>query len=80
MVALKVMPKMIEFLGYDPRPIPSTIGEEIRFWREARGLRQDEMARRLGVDPSTLSRWECGMRVPRGKFVRMVMTKWAGEK
>lgn len=63
-----VLRGVIEFLGYDPRPEPSAIGERITFWRTARGLSQEEMARRLGVDPSTLAKWESGRRVPRGPW------------
>ena len=66
MAVLKLLPKVIEFLGYDPRPKPGTIGESIKLWRTARGLSQEEMARRLGLDPSTLGRWESGRREPKG--------------
>lgn len=67
--ALDQLRAVIEFLGYDPRPEPSASGEKIKFWRTARGVSQEEMAVRLGVDPSTLARWESGKREPRGRWL-----------
>ena len=32
------------------------------------GLSQGEVARLLGVDPATVSRWENGTRIPRGQL------------
>ncbi len=69
---LDLLRGVIEFLGYDPRPEPSAIGERIKFWRTARGLSQEEMAVRLGVDPSTLARWESGRRVPTGGYLQAI--------
>jgi DNA-binding XRE family transcriptional regulator len=36
--ALDMLRGVIAFLGYDPRPEPSAIGEMIKLWRTARGL------------------------------------------
>jgi transcriptional regulator with XRE-family HTH domain len=36
----------------------------LRELRERHSLSQHELARALGVDPSTVSRWESGERVP----------------
>jgi len=35
--------------------------------RERAGLSQSEIAAALGVQPSAVSRWEAGLRCPRGK-------------
>lgn len=32
------------------------------------GLSQGEVARLLGVEPATVSRWEAGTRIPRGQL------------
>jgi transcriptional regulator with XRE-family HTH domain len=43
------------------------IGRELREWRERAGLSQDEAAERLGLaSGNTVSRWETGLRRPRG--------------
>jgi len=53
-------PKIIEFLGCDPWPEPTTLAEQIRAARYRRGLRIEDAAKLLRVDPSTLWWWEAG--------------------
>ena len=54
--ALDLLRSVIEFLSYDPRPTPNTIGEKIKFWRTARGLSQEELGR-SGELASTRRPW-----------------------
>ncbi len=57
--ALRLIPKIIEFLGHDPLPeMVTTIGEKIQQYRRKRGLSIKNLAKILGIDPSTLARWE----------------------
>jgi transcriptional regulator with XRE-family HTH domain len=76
--ALRYMPAVIEFLGYDPLPAPTTVGERIVRRRTALGMSQKDAARTLGVDPSTLARWERGERDPAGAFADAVNRFIAG--
>ncbi len=46
-------PKIIEFLGCEPWDVPTTLAEQIRAARYSRGLRIEDAAKLLGVDPST---------------------------
>ena len=56
---LHYIPKIVEFLDYVPCNIePKTLGERIVNYRRLLGITQKELAYRLGVDPSTLARWE----------------------
>jgi transcriptional regulator with XRE-family HTH domain len=55
---LRFLPAILRYLGYDPRPEPATFGGRIRAAREAAGLSERELARRLGLDPGTLAAWE----------------------
>ncbi len=63
--AIRWLPAVIEFLGYDPRPEPHSTGGRLRHWREGRGMSRTFLAKTLGVDPVTLWRWEDGRRVPK---------------
>ena len=57
------IPKVIEFLGYVPDQYNhdgKSLGERIVGVRRVLGIRQDQLAREFGVDPSTLARWERG--------------------
>ncbi len=62
---LRFIPKIIEFLGYVP-PLDTarTLGEIIVEYRRTRGLSQREFAEQMGLDPTTLSRWERGLGRP----------------
>ncbi len=55
---------IVEFLGYDPLPPAETMAGRLVRDRWLRGWTQKEMAKRLGVDPATLARWERGERSP----------------
>jgi hypothetical protein len=56
--------KVYAFLGEDLRPAPATVGERLKRRREALGLSQREFAKKIGVYPSTIQRWELGQRKP----------------
>jgi transcriptional regulator with XRE-family HTH domain len=64
--SLTYMPAIIEFLGYNPLPPAANWAERLVRGRTTLGLTQKTFARKLGVDPSTLARWERGEREPAG--------------
>jgi transcriptional regulator with XRE-family HTH domain len=70
--ALHFLPGITDLIGYLPWAAGSSIGERLLAYRRDRGITQEVMARRLGVDPVTLSRWERGLRVPAGRHDRLV--------
>ena len=70
---LAYMPAIIEFLGYNPLPPATTLAERLVRGRTSLGLTQKEAARRMGVDPTTLARWERGEKEPPGDFAARVM-------
>ena len=69
---IRYMPAIIRFLGYNPLPAASTLAEQLVRQRTSMGLSQKESAERLGVDPSTLAKWEQGKREPQGVFLGRV--------
>ena len=53
------MSKVIQFLGYVPLVADTEkLGDKIVTLRRMLGIRQEDLARQLGVDPTTLARWE----------------------
>jgi transcriptional regulator with XRE-family HTH domain len=55
---VRFWPPILAFLGYDPRPEPESFGGRLRAAREAEGLSEEALARRLRLDPGTLAAWE----------------------
>lgn len=55
---LHLIPKVVEFLGYSPSAPADSLGARILATRRALGIQQEALARQLGVDPTTLGRWE----------------------
>ena len=73
---LHQMPKIIKFLGYLPEDLEKLpIGDRIVALRFAHGIRQEDLARKIGVDPTTLSRWERGERQPKGKLAERLISE-----
>lgn len=65
---LRCLPAIIRFLGYNPLPSPASIAEKLVQYRSMGGMPQDALAKLIGVDPTTLARWERGEREPSGKY------------
>jgi putative zinc finger/helix-turn-helix YgiT family protein len=54
------------------------VPEEVRFLRKHLGLRGVDLARRMGVSPETVSRWETGklvMGVPEERLLRFLVSR-----
>ena len=51
------MPKVIDFLGYSPYAPPGSFVAWFETVRRCLGLPRSEVARRMGIDPGTLTRW-----------------------
>jgi transcriptional regulator with XRE-family HTH domain len=69
---IRHLPTIISFLGYDPRSMPVTIPERLVWYREGKGWAQVHFAGVLGVDPSTIAKWERGERKPLGRYLDSV--------
>jgi transcriptional regulator with XRE-family HTH domain len=70
---IRFMPAIIRFLGYDPQPEATGWGQRLVRRRTSLGLSQKAAARHIGIDPSTLAKWERGARTPAGECLARVM-------
>jgi transcriptional regulator with XRE-family HTH domain len=78
--AVKFIPAIIAFLGYDPIPQPAGLHERLVWFRRCQGWTQEAFAKVLGVDQTTLAKWERGERVPKGVYMSKVSSVlFAGE-
>lgn len=57
---VSMFPKIIEFLEYEPQNKIITLGDKIKAYRRKLGLSQEKFAKKLGIDASTLRKWEWG--------------------
>jgi len=63
---ISYIPNIIKFLGYVPFDTScDTLREKIVTSRKLLGLSQRKYARLIGIDPSTLGKWEQGKSTPR---------------
>lgn len=76
---LSYVARIAAFLGYDPLPPAETVAHQLVRYRTLRSITQRDMAGRLGVDPSTLARWERGEREPAGRHLKDVLRLTAHE-
>lgn len=53
-----LIPRILQFLGYNPFPEPKTLSERMLAKRREMGWTIREAAEHLGVDPSTWGEWE----------------------
>ena len=73
MPVVRMMPRIIEYLGYDPYPPPQSLGERIAAGRRRCGLSRKRLARLIGADEATVARWESGLAKPNGERFRQLM-------
>jgi DNA-binding XRE family transcriptional regulator len=55
---VRLIPSIIDFLGYVPYNPGWSYGKRLRAIRSALGLSQEQFAKRAGLDESTVSKWE----------------------
>jgi len=72
--ALRFLPKIIEFLGYDPGvgSQPRCLSGELKAHRRKLGLSRKKLAALIGTDESNLAGWETGRHQPTKKSRRII--------
>jgi transcriptional regulator with XRE-family HTH domain len=76
---VRVVPGIIQFLGYVPYAPAKSLPEKLRTRRRRLGLSQKKLAHLLGVDESNLRGWESGRRLPSERF-RLLLDDFCNEE
>ena len=63
-VALRFIPSVIEFLGYDPVPQPENLLERLAGYKLVNGLSLERLGVEMGRDPEQLADWLSGRHYP----------------
>jgi transcriptional regulator with XRE-family HTH domain len=63
-ITLSCMPKVIEFLGYNPVPFPEELMERLAWYKQVNGLSLEQLGAGMGRDPEQLSDWLSGRHNP----------------
>ena len=69
---IRFMPRIIDWLSYDPLPEPTTAGEEIMAKRRQRGISRKGFAKEMGIDESTLEKIEKSQTVLKAGMVEIM--------
>lgn len=68
------LPRVLDFLSYDPRPKAIGIADRLKRARRGLGLTQQSLAKRLGIDESTVADYESGRPgVPNSRVRRQLL-------
>ena len=62
---IKVIPRVIDFLGYDPLPVPGNISDRIAYARRRMGFTQEDLAQALSVGSVQIWEWSLAGDFPR---------------
>jgi transcriptional regulator with XRE-family HTH domain len=65
--------RVLEFLGYDPFPEPSTFAEKLVSFRRLNGLRVRDAASLAEVDPASWSSWERGEHQITARYLDLIL-------
>ena len=63
-IALGYMPKIINFLGYNPLPHPKGLMERLAWYKQVKGLTLEQLGTEMERDPEQLADWLTGRHKP----------------
>ncbi|NCP03599.1 MAG: helix-turn-helix domain-containing protein [Deltaproteobacteria bacterium] len=63
-ITLGYMPKVIEFLGYNPIPCPEDLIQRLAWYKRVKGLTLEQLGAEMDRDPEQLSDWLSGRHRP----------------
>ena len=63
-ITLCCMPKVIEFIGYNPIPFPEDLMERLAWYKQVNGLSLEQLGAEMDRDPEQLADWLTGRHNP----------------
>jgi len=72
--SIRLVPRILTFLGYDPSLTPHSFPETLIVFRRTHGLARRRLAKTLGIDESTLARWETRKSRPNRKSMSLIQS------
>ena len=66
----RYLPHIIQFLGYVPYEPEMSTCDRLPYIRSCLGYSQEAYARKIGVDPGTLRKWERGIAQPNKGYTK----------
>jgi len=76
--AIRHLPRIIDFLGYDPVPQPEALPARIAWARRRLGMTQKDLAVAIQTDEVTIWRWETGRSNPPDNVLPELKAKLGG--
>lgn len=75
---VRYIPKIIEFLGYNPRPAPTETMDRLRWFKWSNGMSLQRLGQAMDRDPEQLADWLSGRVKPFRKSLDTVEAFLAG--
>jgi site-specific DNA recombinase len=69
---IRFIPKIIEFLGYNPRPMPTGILEKLAWYKWSQGLNYEALGERMRIHHEQLQAWLVGRQKPFNKSLARI--------
>jgi len=63
-VDLRFIPRVINFLGYNPIPQPEDLLKKLAWYKQVNGLSLERLRTEMGRDPEQLADWLSGRHIP----------------
>lgn len=79
-IDLRYIPRVIEFLGYNPIPQPDDLLEKLAWHKQVNGLTFEDLGAEMGRDPEQLADWLSGRHTPSEKNREVIENFLAGNE
>jgi transcriptional regulator with XRE-family HTH domain len=63
-IDLRFIPRVLEFLGYNPIPCPEDLVSKLSWYKQVNGLTLEQLGAEMNRDPEQLTDWLSGQHKP----------------